>query len=156
MLAAIAPLLPDGSLGGFVDREGHRVDVRHEKGRVTQDGAFQFDYDARLRVDQPVAVLIDYQSASAAEAVAASFHGQPGTQIIGQQSAGFATGNALWPLQDGSQLVLTGSWMVDADGSRFPNGVEPQVVVSPQYGEIEPERDLAVQAAKEWLREDCD
>lgn len=102
MLAAVAPLLPDGSLGGFVTREGTDVAVQHGPGRVTQDGAFRFDYDARLEVDQPVAVLIDSRSASAAEALTTAFHGQPDTQVVGQQSAGFATGNSPVLLEDGA------------------------------------------------------
>lgn len=155
MLAAVAPLLPEGSLGGFRTREGSRIAVEHGPGWLTQESGFRFDYDAALDVDQPVAVLIDKGTASAAEAVTTAFHGQPSTQIIGQRTAGLATGNISQPLADGSTILLTTAWMVDADGKHFPNGIEPQIAAPSDTQGSQAEQDTTFEAAADWLRETC-
>ncbi|WP_256838931.1 S41 family peptidase [Ornithinimicrobium faecis] len=155
MLAAVAPLLPEGSFGGFETREGSRIAVEHGPGWLTQQGGFRFDYDAALDVDQPVAVLIDNGTASAAEAVTTAFHGQPGAQIIGQRTAGLATGNISQPLADGSTILLTTAWMVDADGKHFPEGIEPQIAVPSDTQGNQAEQDTTFEAAADWLRETC-
>ncbi|WP_162802891.1 S41 family peptidase [Ornithinimicrobium avium] len=155
MLAAVAPLLPDGSLGGFRERDGTRLAVDHGPGWVSQDEDFRFVYDPQLDVDQPVAVLIDQRTASAAEAVTTAFHAQPDTQIIGQRTAGLATGNVSQALEDGARILLTTAWMVDVEGNRFPEGIQPGIVVPPRLGDTDSEDNPMVQAGEEWLRSVC-
>lgn len=155
MLAAVAPLLPDGSLGGFRERDGTRLAVDHVPGWVSQDEDFRFVYDPQLDVDQPVAVLVNQRTASAAEAVTTAFHAQPSTQIIGQRTAGLATGNVSQTLGDGARILLTTAWMVDVEGNRFPEGIQPGTVVPPHPGDTDSNDNPMVQAAEDWLRSAC-
>jgi len=49
-----------------------------------------------------VAVLTSGRTASAGEAVAIAFQGQPGVRLIGAPTAGFTTGNRTHIMRDGT------------------------------------------------------
>jgi hypothetical protein len=60
-------------------------------------------------------VLTSGRAASAGEAVAIAFRGQPGVRVIGTPTAGFTTGNRTYHLRDGTRLSITGCYYAGRD-----------------------------------------
>lgn len=134
MINGLRPLLGDGDIGAFRDRDG-----------VSQP------WRARLRdgcgidlSNSPVAVLVGPRTASSGEAVAVSFRARPATRFFGRPTAGLATGNKSYKLPDGGSLVLTGVEFLDRAGGVYPRGVVPEEQVGND--------DEAIEAAAAWLR----
>jgi carboxyl-terminal processing protease len=80
--------------------------------------------------DLPVVVLIDNTTAGAAEVVAAAILDNKRGEIIGERTFGVGTAQQLFPLDDGSAMLLTTSRYASPNGRFFfPDGVLPSVEV---------------------------
>ena len=100
--------------------------------------------DARPAVDCPVALLVDSLTASAAEMVMLCFRGQERTRVFGVPTAGYTSGNQLYPMPDGSKLALTTSSTLARTGEEFCNDpIAPDV-----------ETDRPLEDALAWLRQE--
>lgn len=105
MLAGLEPLLRDQPIGWSQQRDGRRRAWHVE----AAEGAGTLPDLARM----PVAVLTSERTASAGEAVVVAFRGRPHTRSFGAPTAGLATGNTGYRLQDGTMLHLTTTSFVD-------------------------------------------
>lgn len=139
MIAALSALLGDGLLGYFEDRDGTRTPWRIDPGLKLQTRV-----DLR---DAPVAVLIGPGTASSGEATALSFRGRASTRFFGQPSAGLSTGNQVFPLADGSLLVLTGALMLDRNGRGDGERLMPDEPTTDAADGQDPTLDAAIR----WL-----
>ncbi|KQM16814.1 hypothetical protein ASF83_13705 [Plantibacter sp. Leaf171] len=129
MLAAVAPLLDDGTVETFeaVDRS---TVVSVDGGTVSSDGAQQAAATSpQQKVDGPIAVLIDGMTGSSAEAVAIAFIGQADVHVFGQPSYGFSTANQPLRLYDGAVVNLTVAVDADRTGKRYGVPIQPDTVV---------------------------
>ena len=111
----------------------------------------------------PLAVLVDGDSASAAEMVAAALQEAGRAVLIGQTTFGTGTGLASHYLADGSVLeVGEGAWLTRDGESAWRTGVEPDIRVRgsgnpltpPQVRSATPEQlegDVVLAAAVSWL-----
>jgi carboxyl-terminal processing protease len=148
MLAVAAALLDDGPLGCFVVPGGSCLAWSLDRGRVRLDGrrlaraAGPFLRDGH----PPVAVLTSGRTASAGEAVAIAFRGQPGVRVIGTPTAGFTTGNRTYLLRDGTGLSITGCYYAGRD--RRP--VTGRLRVDCDVGDAD--CGASVAAALSWIR----
>ncbi|GAB2506571.1 S41 family peptidase [Arenimonas alkanexedens] len=134
MIAGLRPLLGNGDIGSFKDRNGR---VRPWPSQSLEACPSQLS-------GIPVALLIGPATASSGEAVAVAFRGRANTRFFGQPTAGVATSNRGFPLPDGSMLMLTTDAFVDRAGMPYPEGIVPDV----QLGNDED----TVAAAEAWLR----
>lgn len=134
MMNGLFPLLGSGDIGAFRDADG---DLMPWKDRIV--ASCSDDMTA-----MPVAVLIGRGTVSSGEAVATAFKGRPGTRFFGKPSAGLSTGNRLFPLPDGSGLLLTSTVDVDRTGEAFPSGLTPDVLIDDGQD--------AIAIASAWLR----
>lgn len=83
--------------------------------------------------DLPVAVLIDNSTAGAAEVIAAAIQDNKRGDVIGERSFGVGTAQQLFPLDDGSAMLLTTSRYASPNGKFFfPEGVMPATEVKRQ------------------------
>ncbi len=83
--------------------------------------------------DLPVAVLIDNTTAGAAEVVAAAILDNKRGDVVGERTFGVGTAQQLFPLDDGSAMLLTTSRYAAPSGRFFfPDGVLPGVEVKRQ------------------------
>ena len=148
MLGALSPLLGQELWGSFRDGTGH-LTPWHTIFRVPPMVAFGPD----LSVER-VAVLIGPHTASSGEAVAVAFRGRPSTRFFGEPTAGLSTANRLFPLPDGSQIVLTVSVDVDRNGQEYGGKLQPDQLVS---SDAVNGSDAAISAATAWLKQtgDC-
>ena len=79
----------------------------------------------------PLAVLVDGDSASAAEMVAAALQEAGRAVLIGQTTFGTGTGLASYYLADGSVLeVGEGAWLTRDGESAWRTGVQPDITVA--------------------------
>ena len=83
--------------------------------------------------DLPLAVLVDNTTAGAAEVVAAAILDNKRGDVIGERTFGVGTAQQLFPLDDGSAMLLTTSRYAAPSGRFFfPDGVLPGVEVKRQ------------------------
>lgn len=145
MLGGLRPFLGDVAIGSFtpptgsalVWHAGDTVDVRPTTALAALDSAW-------------VAVLTGPHTASSGEIVAISFRGRSRTRSFGLPTAGLTTDNELFPLPDGSLLVLTVAVDADRTGRRYGGKFEPDELVQPAPTGSPADPQLA--RALAWLR----
>lgn len=160
MILGIGPLLDGGNKMLYVDASLETSSTsRYENGNFyagdyeTDSAMFTSTINYNLKKkDLPVAILINSNSASAAEGVAAIFHGQSNVKLFGTKSAGLTTGNGTYFLNDGSLILLTESYLANRNKKVFKNGIEPDVKVN-YDGKIGEEMgtDLVIKKAVGWI-----
>lgn len=129
MIAAIAPLLEAGEIGGFIDRRGRDTSIMVTSSEVTLDDDTEgFPLvDVGRAADAPLAVLISNRTGSAGEFVALSLLGRAETMSFGRTTNGLISANRGHPLSDGSTLLLTEAWGTDREGAIHPDGLDADV-----------------------------
>lgn len=145
MLGGLSPLLPDGTLMQFMDRDGST-----EQAALRQDGVYLEEEllapaATTKETGKPVVLLQSDGTSSSAEAVLLSFAEKPDVRSFGAPSAGLTTGNVARTLSDGTVLRITRSYMATASGLSADGGpLQPDVLT---------EEPLA--AATDWLLGVC-
>ena len=155
MVAGVAPLLGEGTVGHFIDADGRVSDWFIERGRVGVEDFVLVEAPSPTELARPlsaVAVLTDGGTASAGEAVAIAFRGRPGSRSFGAPTWGVSTANSAFPLSDGAVIVLTVATMVDRFGNIYGGEVVPDVLVPDADGTETPGADATLAAATKWLR----
>lgn len=153
MLAGLAPLLGDGSIGGSVD-------INQEVQREYTIRANEF-YDNGNLVDSTgamplnisrdkVAVLISKYTISSGEMTAIAFKGRENTMFIGEPSAGYTTGNGWDQLSEDILLNISQSVFIDRNKNIYYDKVEADIKVAFVPG-LELHADPYVIKATEWL-----
>ena len=104
MYAGLSPLLPDGTALSFVSRMG-TSDVVIDGNSVTGGGTPTTTSGGKLEV--PVAVITDDETASSAEATLLAFRGLDNVRTFGEPTAGYASANVVLDYPDGRSLMLT-------------------------------------------------
>lgn len=160
MLVGAGPILGEGMTTGFQYSDGGRAfwnyidgELVLEKSGVLEPALTYLKEPAyRLqRPDPPVAVLTDFQTAGAGQALAIAFKGNPHTRSFGQPTAGPPAGSSTFMLSDGAELVITTSYMIDSQGVVYTSTIRPDQMVWDlgQAGDQDP----VIQAGVDWLLE---
>ena len=114
MCAAVHPLLTEGIVLKFRTRRFRSPIPRSYFPKSVGVGT-------RPSIGCPVALLVDSLTASSGEMVMICFRGQDRTMVFGTPTAGYTSGNQLFPMPDGSQLALTTSSTLSRTGEEFCN-----------------------------------
>lgn len=149
MLSGLKPLLGQGDVGTFLDREGKRSPWAAGSGGILKPPPALYDLYSAW-----VAVLTGPRTASAGEFVTIAFRGRPNTRSFGRPTRGLSTGNFIFPLPDGGRLVLTTVVGVDRMGQIYGDRIVPDEVMwgnPPAYPGAPNDWELA--AAERWLRQ---
>ncbi len=149
MMSAVAPLMSDGDVMGFRDRDNATSWVSVTNGNVDPGSDDIVAGVANFQVDQPVAILTSGNTASAAEVVVTAFAQQSRTVRVGTPTAGLTTGNVTHDLSDGAVLVLSTSWYVDRTGTRYDGPINPDLFTAPGSSK------RPLDTAEEWLATTC-
>ncbi|WP_175957298.1 S41 family peptidase [Schaalia sp. Marseille-Q2122] len=142
MLAAVSPLLPDGTSTSFViDSSQHPV--RIDGGSVNGGGTptSLTSYIGKLNV--PVAILQSPTTASSGEQTLLAFRGIERVRTFGGETAGYASVNTVIPIYDKISMALTIGTTLDRNG--IPYGEVPIPAEQPTALNEAPE------AALTWL-----
>jgi C-terminal processing protease CtpA/Prc len=143
MLGVVAPLLDAEAPAGFRYRDGTEEWVRMTDPLVGVEGWTAQDPAV------PVAIVTGTPTASAAEFVLAAFDGQKDVVRVGRPSAGMTTGNKVFTMSDGAELILSAAWYMNRDGVLIDGALPPDIPV--EYGESR----SAVTVATEWVASRC-
>ncbi len=110
----------------------------------------RFSVRPRLVVDEPLVVLVDEGTASAAEIVAGALQDQGRALLVGATTRGKGSVQLAYQLSDGSSLHVTASlWLTPERRQINGVGLEPDVVVESVVGD----EDAVLEAGLEVLRE---
>lgn len=147
MLSGLSSLLPNGDAMQFRMASGAEMGVTVQDDGVGMHGNSMISVEETPKItDQPIALLQSERTASSAEAVLTAFRGLDSVESFGEDSAGYTSGNSVYTLYDGAELVLTNSVYVDRDGVNLNE--EP---IRPDHVTDAPEED-----ARRWLADaDC-
>lgn len=112
MIAAVHRFLPDDNMLRFRSRKGTQPVSR---GFVL----CSVGMECQTAIECPVAILTNEWTASSGEALLICFRGLEKVRVFGSPTAGYASANTLFPLPDGSRLVLTTGCDVARTGEEF-------------------------------------
>jgi carboxyl-terminal processing protease len=155
MVAGIGPILGEGTAGSFLYPDSVRTPWFYVEGAAGIE-----DFSSLASTDEPytlvsprpfVAVLTDSLTASSGEAVAVAFRGRDGARSFGEPTYGVSTVNAGYPLSDGAVMFLTVAALVDRLGTIYGNELEPDELLTGGTKTGNPETDVVLAAAVEWL-----
>jgi len=153
MVAGVGPILGSDTVGFFVDPDSVSTAWVYDEGRAGIDASVIARADDWYELGMPepwVAVLTDSLTASSGEAVAVAFRERPGARSFGEATWGVSTGNAAFPLNDGSVIFLTVATMVDREGTVYGGALVPDIAVAgSKTGD--PATDAVLSAALQWL-----
>jgi C-terminal processing protease CtpA/Prc len=159
-------------LSGWGEIEGFVLDVRANAGGYDPDILATFlrgrwtsgDYYVRTREGRhltppeyqplPVVLLVNSGTASAGEALALKFRRHAIGPIVGETTAGMASGGAdARKLSDGSMLWLTSRAIEDVDGRSYEGqGIAPDIAVPDRPPVAPGEEDTVIEAGLRALR----
>lgn len=150
MIAAASPLLDDGVVMSFIDREGDSADVTVKGNAVWFEGkeGASLGKTRIPKVNKPVAIVQAKPTASAAEAVVISFLGQDSVKTFGEPTQGLSSANTTTEMSDGARVVLTEAVDVDRTGKIYGGPLPPDVATAPGAP--------ARTEAEAWLKGQCD
>lgn len=155
MLAAVGPVLGEGTAGAFVGGERREAWSYRDGGAVS--GGRTLSAAARpyrlSRDSLPVAVFTSRVTASSGEALAVSFRGRPNVRSFGEPTQGIPTANTVHRMPDGAVLVLTTAVDADRAGHEYRGRLVPDVPVAIDWRHLGDEGDPAIRAAVAWLRQ---
>lgn len=106
-----------------------------------------------LAEDIPLVVLVNENSASASEIVAAAIQDNERGTLIGQTTFGKGSVQLQYDLSDGSLLRVTyAAWYTPNDRSITGQGATPDIIVETSDGDAEAQTDIQLERAVEFLR----
>jgi C-terminal processing protease CtpA/Prc len=156
MLAGIAPIIGDGYLGGFVDKDGQPDQQWYLKqGNFYMDTMRVTTLQNRCpvrRTDKPVAVLLSGRTASSGEIVAISLKGRPNTRFFGEPTYGATTANESYKISGSSYLTIAGMQETDRNKVVYRPNVAPDVLITGGDNFTDFSKDAKIAAALKWLK----
>ena len=86
--------------------------------------------DSEESVTLPITLLVDNNTASAAEVFAVALRDEQGAQLVGTQTAGRAALQSVYEFSDGSALMLTTANIIPSKSERFDGvGLKPDYII---------------------------
>lgn len=148
MVMGVLPLLSEGKLGQFQERNGQRTPIELVDQQLLYGGAPHRLNALRLpapaHLPRHVALVIGPATASSGEITAILFKGQRNVRFFGRPTAGFSTANQVFKLGNGGVLALTMSTVSDREGTVYLDRVTPDET-----------SDVPMSAADSWLAKQC-
>lgn len=159
MINAIGPIMGNGPFIGWRWADDRQTWVTYQDGRILDSGRAMSENlsgQSTFELQGPelaVAVLTSSRTSSAGEITTIAFVGRPDTRLFGEQTGGYTTANAAYPLFDGSTLILAEAAMTDRTGLTHLDGVVPDEMISNDWTNYGTQQDSVLNAAVEWLNQ---
>lgn len=132
-------LLPEGTIVYTEDKKGERE---------------TYTSDEEHKVELPMAVLVNENSASASEIFAGAMQDYDAAEIVGMTTYGKGIVQQLFPMTDGTCVKLTISEYFTPNGRNIHGkGIVPDVEIQYEYSEENPDRDNQLNKAIEIIEE---
>jgi C-terminal processing protease CtpA/Prc len=154
MLSGLAPLLGEGFIGGAIN---HRNEIREysiENGQFNNFGRIACEMNdlPKIGPTEKVAVLLSRYTISSGEMVAVAFKGREHTRFIGEETAGYTTGNGYDPVNDEVVMVISQDVYIDRNKIKYDKKVGVDEYIEFQHS-IDMEEDNQIGSAIKWLKE---
>ena len=149
MLIVAGPILGEGKISGFNALHGPTSWISYSDFSIAVDGKVVLRAPKHITLsasEPPAAVLLDAETASAAEAVAVSFIGRPTTRTFGMRTAGATGSPTRYTLSDGSVLQFSKYLDVDRTGTVYRGPIDPDQATPPLLP-----GDTTLDAALAWV-----
>ena len=151
-LAAVAPLVGNGPLGGFTSPRDERLYLYRDGFLSLGDLWFDVPRPSKPRRRLPVAVLVSRETASAAEAAVIALRAARQVRVFGEPTAGLTTHMAMKWMPDGAMLNIAKGYCMTNTMDVVAGRVMPDVSVVVEWGTLGTPNDPAIQAAAAWIR----
>lgn len=153
-LAAAAPLLGDGIVGGSADIDDHveRWSLRDGSVLVGEQKVESARPYKLRRPDAALAILTSSLTASAGERVTIAAIGRGSNRSFGAPTAGLTSSTLLQSFVDGSAVAVTTSFDVDRFGVPYPKPIAPDEPIALDWFRFGRLDDPVIVAATSWLR----
>lgn len=150
MIAGAGPLIGEGEVGAFVDRDGGRMVWTYRDGTAAVDtlSVSVSGEPVGMPDAPPVAVLTSSRTGSAAEAVVVAFRGLPNVQTFGKPTAGATTSPGYFDFEEGMWMRFSVLYYADRRGTIYRGPIEPDVPVETDMWD---DHAAAESTAVEWL-----
>ena len=124
-------------------RNGTIVQIQTKSGISTRQAS------GEVVTDKPLVVLINHNTAAAAEVLAAALQGNGRAAVVGQTSLGKGSVQVIRELSFGGALRYTAAYYLSPEGRGINNlGVAPDIMVDRTDGEDDNQLSLAVETAQ--------
>ena len=148
MVMGVLPLLTEGTIGAFENRDSVRTTiVSTGKGLLVSGSPHFLNYvslPSPTYLPNYIAIVLGKRTASSGEITALLFKGQSNVRFFGQRTAGVPTSNRVYPLPNGGTLALTTAVTLDRDGNKYSEPIVPDL-----------ETDKPIDAADSWISTSC-
>ena len=120
--------------------DGKTIVKFESKNNDLQTAVAGFDYDGGFKITEPTVVLVNENSASASEIMAAALHESAGIPVIGTTTFGKGTVQSIESISSASELKLTtAKWLTPSGNWIHEKGFEPSIAIEyPAYYEAKP------------------
>lgn len=150
MLVALSPLLDDGVVEIFRERDGSMSDVVVGANSVSwgEEVWGTLPAEPTKLAMRPIGIVQSGATASAGESVIVAFTGQEGVKTVGSATGGFTTVNDGFELPDGAEVTLSFALMGDREGNFYEGPLVPDRVVGHGDGSSQ-------SVARDWVAGQC-
>jgi carboxyl-terminal processing protease len=132
MLLGVGPILGDGTAGYFVNSQNNFEKWGYSKGNVFLDTLIILHTDSIYQLknkNKKIAILINDNTASAAEAIAIAFIGLPKARFFGKATHGLTSANSTFILSDSSMIALMTAVYADRTKKLYGKQILPDEIV---------------------------
>jgi len=153
MISGLAPLIGEGFVAGAINKKNEIREFTIEKGQFYNYGRLvcEMKNQPKITADEKVAVLLSRYTISSGELVAIAFKGRENTIFIGEETAGYTTGNGYNKVNHELVLVISQDVFIDRNKIRYHNNVGVDENIEFQHN-ISIENDDQINKAKDWLK----
>lgn len=154
MISGLAPLIGEGFIAGSINKQNEIREYTIENGQFSNYGRLVCEMNNLPKVasNEKVAVLLSRYTISSGELVAVAFKGRENTIFIGEETAGYTTGNGYDKINDEIALVISQDVFIDRNKNRYDGPLEVDEKIEFQHN-ANFENDNQIIRAKDWLNE---
>ncbi len=153
MIADISPFFKEGFIGGSMNAEGelvNRYEIKNHNFYDTERLVYESPSPIKNCTSDSLVVLLSKYTASSGEIVAVTFKDRPNTIFIGEETAGYTTGNGYQVITDELALIISQNYISDRNHNLYTDKVGVDIEIPFQESHSGRD-DQQMQAAINWL-----
>jgi carboxyl-terminal processing protease len=155
MIAALAPVLGDGNIGGITFNDDRAPINNFISKGVTYANNRSYSNPGRCAPPKemlPVALLTGPFTASSGESLVIAFRNRKFAKVFGEPTAGYTTSNNSFQIYKNVMLFLATGYMSDGNGITYQGPVQPDVLIKDGDDFYHFKEDKKIDAAINWLK----
>ena len=154
MISGLAPLIGEGFIAGSINKDNEIRGYTIENGQFTNFGRLVCEMDnlPKVKSNEKVAILLSRYTISSGELVAVAFKGKENTVFIGEETAGYTTGNGYDKINGDLVLIISQDVFIDRNKKKYNGKVGVDEKIEFQHN-VNLENDNQIKRAKQWLNE---